>query len=233
MILRTMAIVLTLCISASAGEKKGEEPPPDRPPPSEHEARSRADESERKEMFGFPHRMGRGPMRSMMRDRWMRMTGPVTPEQEKEALAFLKEIAPWKVEYVQKQKNVDQNAYNTLLRGLIQRKRSLERLRESGDTLKYSRRLKSMKLKNRSHMLSQEYRVTTDRAQQKVLRKNLLGVLNELFEIREQDKLTQIEHLRSRLKELEEMVAKRRKNKQTIVERRAQNLLGEMDDIRW
>jgi hypothetical protein len=232
MILRVVTIVLTLCIAASAGQKKSEVAP-EMPPPGEHEPQPHPEESERDKLFGFPHRRGGGPMRSMMRNRWMRMTGPVTPEQEKEAFAFLKEIAPWKVEYVQKQKGVDQTAYNTLLRGLIHRKRSLERMLESGDTLKYNRRMTSIKLENRSHVLVQEYRATTDPVQKKVLRVDLVVVLNELFEIREQDKLAQIKHLRSRLKELEDMVAKRRKNKKTIVERRAQSLLGEMDDIRW
>jgi hypothetical protein len=72
-----------------------------------------------------------------------------------------------------------------------------------------------------------------DRTAQPKLRNELVGVLNELFDIKETKKEAEIKQLEQRLQELKESILARKENKNEIIQRRIQEMLGDSRYYRW
>ncbi len=72
-----------------------------------------------------------------------------------------------------------------------------------------------------------------DGSTQQKLKGELAGVLNQLFEIKEKRKETEIKQLEKRLQELKESIQARKQNKNEIVQRRIQEMLGDSRYLRW
>jgi len=68
---------------------------------------------------------------------------------------------------------------------------------------------------------------------QQKLKSELAGVLNQLFDIKEKKKETEIKQLEKRLQELKESIQARKQNKNEIVQRRIQEMLGDSRYLRW
>ncbi len=65
------------------------------------------------------------------------------------------------------------------------------------------------------------------------LKKELSESLIELFDIREAEKLQELKNLEKRLAELKESLQARKQNKNEIVQRRIQEMLGDSKYLRW
>lgn len=68
---------------------------------------------------------------------------------------------------------------------------------------------------------------------QQKLKSELAGVLNQLFDIRESKKESEIKQLEKRLQDLKESIQARKQNKNEIVQRRIQEMLGDSRYLRW
>ena len=68
---------------------------------------------------------------------------------------------------------------------------------------------------------------------QQKLKSELVGVLNQLFDIKEKRKEAEIKQLEKRLQELKESIQARKQNKNEIVQRRIQEMLGDSRYLRW
>jgi hypothetical protein len=63
--------------------------------------------------------------------------------------------------------------------------------------------------------------------------KELTGVVNQIFEVREKRRAEEAERLEQELKKIRSLLEERRKNREVIIERRVRELMGEDDALHW
>jgi len=68
---------------------------------------------------------------------------------------------------------------------------------------------------------------------QQKIKNDLTNTLNQLFDIKEADKEREVKQLQKRLQDLQESLQARKQNKNEIVQRRIQELLGDSKYLRW
>lgn len=91
---------------------------------------------------------------------------------------------------------------------------------------------KEVELEVEAELLALKIKNSDGSIQQK-LKNDLTGVLNQLFDIKENRKETEIKQLERRLQELKESLQTRKQNKNEIVQRRIQEILGNSRYYRW
>lgn len=97
----------------------------------------------------------------------------------------------------------------------------------SGENLK-----KEKELEIDAELLALKIKNGDGNTQQK-LKSELTGVLNQLFDIKEKRKEAEIKQLEKRLQELRESIQARKQNKNEIVQRRIQEMLGDSRYLNW
>lgn len=96
----------------------------------------------------------------------------------------------------------------------------------------YERQKEISDLEIRTELLAFKYIKAADADKQKI-KNELRTKLLSLFELREKDRKYQIELLKKELEELTKSIEMRRKNKDLIISRRLQELLGEDKYLDW
>jgi len=160
------------------------------------------------------------------------MSRPVTPEEEQEAREFLRKINPGRVAHLDEMKTSEPYLYNTTIRRILWTKARLADM-EGSDPEGYRRQMAAFQLESEAHDLALRYRQATADSDRQRLRAQLTDELARLFDLREADKRAEIEHLQRRLQELRRTVQERRRNKDAIVDRHTQELLGDLDTVEW
>lgn len=156
----------------------------------------------------------------------------MTPEQEEEILDRIKKENPEEAKELMMLKKEEPFEFRKIL---IQRQHELERLDElkERDPERYEQKVKQNSLERRGRQLAEKYRDSTDEKIKANIKKELSSVLNQLFDLREKDREMEIKHLTEKLNQLKSVLAERKKKKQEIVERRLQEMLGEIDVLLW
>lgn len=119
-------------------------------------------------------------------------------------------------------------------RGRIKRGRPLENLLESlkeKDPQRYESLVRIKELERRSRQLAWEYREATEGKE--AIKDNLRGLLNELFDLRQEEQEIRARRLERRLKKLQENIIRRKENKETIINQRLKKMTGEVDHLQW
>ena len=204
------ASVLLLCAASAPHVLAQEPPPPEGAPPPPAEERP-------------PHRHGR------MERWWAR---PLTPEEEQQAIEFVRQLNPDRASRLKRLKIIAPEVYRRAIRRILWTQARMAEL-EGRDSLAYARQKRIFQLNAHAEDLAMRYRESTDPQERERLRAALIDTLSILFDLREQDKWEEIQRMERRLKHLRRVVEQRRQNKQAIVERRAKELLGELDTLEW
>lgn len=153
------------------------------------------------------------------------------PEIEAEAMAYIKEMSAARAEMLNKMKFVHPNEYREQLFRIYEEKSKLEELRMF-DLARYEQIVAQQKLEQKSWELAENYR-SADPKKKEIIKKELLAVLNNLFDLKETDKKHEIARLEEELKKLHEMINYRNQNKDKIIEKHLKEMLGEMQSFDW
>ena len=112
------------------------------------------------------------------------------------------------------------------------RERELEEMRNH-DPEKYKLTTQIDELEHASHETSEKYHHAENAEEKARLESRLLGILDQLFDIKlELDELEQ-KRLEKEAAKLKERVSERKKNKEKIMELRMNELLGKDEHLRW
>ncbi len=98
----------------------------------------------------------------------------------------------------------------------------------------FERLVKAEKLEYKSWRVAEEIAGIQDEEQKKQRTQELKQMLNEIFEIRLEERALEIQELEQELGELKSILEKRKAMKETIIERHVQELLSEHDEaLSW
>ncbi len=129
-------------------------------------------------------------------------------------------------------KDIDINLYKNQLNHLYFEKMHLERIQEENPG-RFKDAIEIRKLDSESHQLSKDYRLEKDNSKKGEIEKKLKKILDELFDLRENEKKIEMERIEDKLNSLDEEINKRRENKKIIVENRFKQLTGQDRDYEW
>ena len=65
------------------------------------------------------------------------------------------------------------------------------------------------------------------------MKKELVSTLNELFDLKEADKKREISRLENELKKLNDMIDSRNKNRERIIDKRFNEMMGQPEYLEW
>lgn len=155
-------------------------------------------------------------------------------EQEKrEAMKFIREYGG--SARLRRLEDFRMNApleYERHLKSALIKKRDMERLRKMDPKL-YNKRLGIMKLERESFDLAEEYRKVENEQERRKIKEQLRTILSEQFDLKEEEKSARIKKLEDEIARLKEELAKRKKNKEEIINMRLKDLLGESRYLEW
>lgn len=98
---------------------------------------------------------------------------------------------------------------------------------------RYEREKQIAELDKKSYELARAHREAAKEVDKKNLGKELDALLDKLFELRERTREEEIKRLEEDLKKAKEMLITRRSNKDSIIEKRKNQLLGRDDVLDW
>jgi len=159
----------------------------------------------------------------------------VSPEEEKE---FLEKLPANLRNQVESIKKIDEKKYNQLIRKYKMKSRywSLAELEFGLQSKTRSKRKerdkKIYELDLRTEVLGVKY-TNANSADKAKIKQELKTSLSELFELREQKRQEEVKSLESRLAELKQKLKIRKENKNEIIDRRIQELIGQNKYLEW
>ncbi len=154
----------------------------------------------------------------------------MSPEEEREAIDFIKETTPRRFERLEKMKLLAPMKYKRTLHRVLMRQRKLEHLKEV-DPERCKLLKAQQELEVRSWKLAEKYK-EVDKNKQRGIKTELRNLLSELFTLREEEKKFEIKRLEKELQKLREITEQRKKHKDAIISRHIDELLGE-EHLRW
>lgn len=160
------------------------------------------------------------------------MMAPITEEEERAALTFLRSVDPEGADRLEALKESAPRWYSISLRRTLMAQMRLDEMAQRDSSL-YNRHCEIFRLDARAEGLAMQYREAQNDADRTRIRSELIGVLDRLFDLREEDKRYEIERLERRLERLRTVVDERMERKDEIVDRRADELIGARDSIDW
>ncbi len=158
---------------------------------------------------------------------------PVLNDRQKsEVISFIQKYMPSNYETMREIKEADPGRYNQML---LENYRIMTEIKELAkiDTEAHKDSLKAVKLEDESIKLSKQYRKATGEDEKGQITKKLKTILNELFDLREKERTRRIKQLEQELTRLKESLNKRKKNKDTIVQQRLDELTGKKENLQW
>ena len=81
--------------------------------------------------------------------------------------------------------------------------------------------------------MAELYHRSDDEAEQKKIESDLRATLGQLFDLREKEKVQEIDRIRGRLERLEQEMKERRKNRDMIITNRLNELTGKRSYYEW
>jgi uncharacterized protein YicC (UPF0701 family) len=129
-------------------------------------------------------------------------------------------------------KGADPGRYN---HGLLENYRIMMDLKALAkvDSEAYKDSLRAIQLEDESMKLSKQYRKASDDQEKGQITKKLKTVLSELFDLREKERSRRIKQLEQELARLKESLNNRKKNKDTIVQQRIDEITGKKENLEW
>jgi hypothetical protein len=157
---------------------------------------------------------------------------PVTEADRTAAMDWLKENEPARSEAMMRLKKERPEDYERMLQQVAMEIREMKAL-ERKEPERYEARLKQRKLEYRSTELVEKIQAAGADQDTGDLREELRGVLSQLFDLREEERALELRRLEDEMARLRDVMEKRKKLKDDIVERRLAELLGEDSLMEW
>ena len=153
-------------------------------------------------------------------------------KQKSEVLSFIQKNMPSTYESLMEIKGADPGRYN---HALLENYRIMTDLKHlaAADNEAYKDSLRAIQLEDESMKLSKQYRKTSGEQEKGQITKKLKTVLSELFDLREKERAKRIKQLEQELARLKESLNNRKKNKDTIVQQRIDELTGKKENLEW
>ncbi len=156
----------------------------------------------------------------------------LSDEEVAEVLEFLRGWDPYRVQRLEQFRERNPHDYmRTLQESYFEMKRVQEMQKSNPEAFEEMKKERGLEMQ--SFQLGEQIRKSEDAAEKDKLKADLKPVLEQLFDVREKHKDQEIARLEEDLKRLKEQVEKRRKNKESVVERRLRELSGEQPDDDW
>ena len=162
----------------------------------------------------------------------MKGEGQVSEEQVKQFEEWLKTEDPDRYKEIQEIRNINPQVYKRIVFEGVHHWRHVMMLK-SKDPEAYALIKKEMDYNKKLHSLMKQYKEAQDENKKKQLKSQISEVLNQLFDVRTQNRSKEISHLEEQVNQLKKMMEKRKANKKLIVERKIQEITGEMDGLQW
>jgi hypothetical protein len=156
----------------------------------------------------------------------------LTQDEEKAALEYLKEQNPEMALYLMNLRENRPMLYRRVLSRYAYEIRALHRIRES-DPERYRRLLEEKKMEWESRMIVNRFRGAETEEEKQTIRMELKELLGRQFDLRQLNRIAEIQKLERRLEELKSQNEERMKNKEKIVDQRLNALLGDNEKFKW
>ncbi len=153
----------------------------------------------------------------------------LTPEDEKEYLKNIKSELKLKLKEI---KENDKERYADLLRELHWKNMEHSFMRMAKEKEMIARDKQIIEYEILTESLSFEYQKSSQSEKEKI-RKELLKNLSQLFDLKEAQREKEVKLLEERIVKLKEKIVTRKKNKDIIIRRRTEELLGEGKYLEW
>ena len=156
----------------------------------------------------------------------------LTEEERKQAMDFLQEFSPDRIEHLKRLEKKNPAEYNDFLAKAFRQMKDLSELKKTNPDI-YEDIIKRNRLESQSMDLSKAFRETDDAKKKEELKAQLQSLLTDLFDLREKEKEREIKKLETQLNELKAMYQKRKENKAAIIEDRLKELTGDKETMKW
>lgn len=155
----------------------------------------------------------------------------ISPEQEIEVLEYIKQAYPFKYEDIKRMKKSLPNVYRKTLVRAYREMQFSQRIKEE-DPERFENLKKERQLETKSHELADQYKNTNNQESKAAIKEELEQVLEDAFEIRQQNREFEIRSLQKKLEDLMNDNEARMNQKDQIIEKRLNELLG-TSDLKW
>lgn len=168
-----------------------------------------------------------------------RMHDPEDGQQPQDGRRFLPEDAMRRIEkeypeiyaHLERSKQENPQSFRRDSARLLKELQRIEQVKREDPEL-YKVEANELRMNLRVHELTQKIRNSRGE-EREGMKKELRGVLNEMFDVREGRKALEMQRLERRMKELQQEIQTRRENKDIIVEQHMQRLIGESSAWEW
>ncbi len=145
---------------------------------------------------------------------------------------FLSQIDPSGPDQLREIQMKDRNRYEHKLQKLYREMLFMDRLKHEQPE-RYAESVQLRKLSRQSAHLAELFRNNTDESEKNKIKQELTLVLDQLFDLREKEKQEEIKRIKTHLKQLQNQIAERKKNKQLIIQNRLDQLTGKGNLYEW
>lgn len=159
--------------------------------------------------------------------------GKLSEQEREEAMGFIKKYGgDLRLRILEGLKWSAPLEYEHHLRRSLMKKRDLERLMETNESL-YHSLLEILELERRSFDLAEKYRDTESEEEREVIKGELREILSRGFDLKQNERGERIKNLEQEITKLKNELDDRAENKDEIVKRRLESLLGEDRYLEW
>lgn len=158
-------------------------------------------------------------------NRWATMRA-----EEAKVLRYLKENQPEAFKKLTALKKSNPRKYREVLRKKAQQLYARKGLKKKSPE-QNSARMREME--QRSQQLAAEYKRAKDPKKKEALKTDLLTQLNKLFDLKQENRETEIKRVQKELDNLQSNITKRSESKEKIVNRRLKELTGKSGYLQW
>jgi hypothetical protein len=104
---------------------------------------------------------------------------------------------------------------------------------EKTDPQAYSRMKEELKLDSSMRKLARKYKAEKDPAKQQNIKTELTGILEKLFDIRTRNREAEVARLQEKVNQLKVLVENRKNQKSTIVKKKFDEVVGQIENLDW
>ncbi|MBI2570209.1 MAG: hypothetical protein HYV63_24670 [Candidatus Schekmanbacteria bacterium] len=156
----------------------------------------------------------------------------LSDQERAEALEFLMNGVPERRNELEALRREQPHQLDLMLRDALREKEHLAMLkREDPEAFRLAVQERSMDAKMSE--LGFQYRQAADEGERLRVKKQLEELVGNLFDLREQRRAQEIQHLQAELARLTELQKKRKENRSAIVQRRVDELCGLEEQYAW
>ena len=147
-------------------------------------------------------------------------------EEDKEELSeFFKQIYPDIRVELKEMESTNPAAYDKKMQRLYREYIFLKRI-EREEPERFSEAIELRKLSEEVNSIAEKYKKTQSESEKNGLKIQLNGTLSKLFDLRENERALEIDRIKERLSQLQQEMDERQKNKEQIIQKRLNELIG-------